>query len=959
MKQLLATFALAALSVTAAHAQAVLGYSASLSQGAYTPLENPTTVFDGSVSDTDGWSFPRYVIGLDGSGNPAIIEDGDSAPGMPIGFDFDFCGKTYTSFLVNPTGYIYLGGSEPISFNPYMGQNFMTYGGDMYIVGVANSNGVGGDTDTRVSYKQLGSGNDTRLVIEFKHLLLESVENYEKVPMDFQLVLYKDGRVENIYSGFSGIAAVGDRLSVGMALRAGKDFVCTSGEGSEMYLSRNARTSYTFASGAADGVTFSLDVPEDCVTPAAQPTDLKLTSTTTEINGSFTPCEGADTYLAVYAEAGKTLAVPADGTVYSAGEDFGEGKVAYVGGGTEFELYGLAGSTDYDFRVYAVGSYGYNGPKYNTVSPLTGTINTKPLPVEDVEFSDTSLDSFSLKVTPNVVDDEIVVIYNSYCERSSFGDHGLFGDIPADVKAGDVLPVPEGYENAWKDYQGMTEPENAGTVAYVGKAGGDIAFSGLAANTLYYVGVYTRNAKGEFTSEPLYTGWSTYMENPYDGNTIMFPRYCMPYGWESSEDGENTFSFRDESFTSFTSEGPSQGTQYIQQSARISKGDAINGKEGWVIPMDIDVKDRHVMARFDYCLVSSPDRFSTTPYNDWAEGDILEVRVSEDNGQTWVPLTSYTDADHPRQEELYSYVSISGDLSDYRGKTVKVQLYWKTFNNAAFGSKMFIDRFSVLQAEFPEVPEVFVGKITDNSAVVAWTSRQTDYELSYKVKGGDVTHIVEVKNAKTYTLEGLEANTEYEVLVRGVLVDEATGEQTGFSEWSDPVCFTTGDYPAVDAPQNVTADTDTFAAVGYVRVAWDKVDEALKYEVAYRLSSATEWTYAETGETSYILTDLKGGENYVVKVRAFCTHDRETAYSAQVRFTAPETVGIEGVDADAVSVTGGHGCIAVTGAGASTAVVCDANGAVVASGEPRARYEVAPGLYIVAIGNRTFKVVVK
>ena len=137
------------------------------------------------------------------------------------------------------------------------------------------------------------------------------------------------------------------------------------------------------------------------------------------------------------------------------------------------------------------------------------------------------------------------------------------------------------------------------------------------------------------------------------------------------------------------------------------------------------------------------------------------------------------------------------------------------------------------------------------------------------------------------------------------------------------------------------------------------MDEALKYEVAYRMSSATKWTYASTEETNCILTDLEGGQNYVAKVRAFCTHDRETAYSAQVRFTAPETVGIEGVDADAVSVTGGHGFIAVTGAGASMAVVCDTNGAVVAYGEARARYEVAPGLYIVAIGNRTFKVVVK
>lgn len=70
--------------------------------------------------------------------------------------------------------------------------------------------------------------------------------------------------------------------------------------------------------------------------------------------------------------------------------------------------------------------------------------------------------------------------------------------------------------------------------------------------------------------------------------------------------------------------------------------------------------------------------------------------------------------------------------------------------------------------------------------------------------------------------------------------------------------------------------------------------------------SSTEWTYKETEDASVMLTDLAAGENYVWKVRAFCTHSRETAYSAQARFIAPDVAGIDSIvedDTDAAYYT--------------------------------------------------------
>lgn len=323
----------------------------------------------------------------------------------------------------------------------------------------------------------------------------------------------------------------------------------------------------------------------------------------------------------------------------------------------------------------------------------------------------------------------------------------------------------------------------------------------------------------------------------------------------------------------------------------------------------MDINDRHLTVDFSYSITESLNRFTSQGYNKWNENDVMEIQVSDDNGETWKTLTTYTHENNPQQQapegseideyhsEAYftqfGYVNISADLNEYRGKTVLVKYYFKTFDTPGFGMKIIIDRVSLKQAEFPEVPVVTVANITDNSAVVNWTSAQTDYQMQYGKVGGDSYTTVNVKDARTYTLTTLDVNTEYEVKVRGLLAD---GEN--YSEWSDVVTFTTSDYPAVDAPENLKSDTETLATLCYVLLSWDKVAEAEKYEVAYRLSSSTEWTYQETDEASAMLNNLTAGENYVWKVRAFCTHDRETAYSAQARFVAPNVVGIDAIGED-------------------------------------------------------------
>lgn len=907
MKKILTTGLLTLLAAGVAQAQVptIFGYSLEEAAGTYTALESPTVIFDGSTL-AEGTDISAYMIHPDG----VQTTDGTYSC-IDLGFELNLAGETFTKFAVSGSGYLLLTNGD-VDFLANMKANYMTYGQGYTVAGMACNRGMNSGLDTKIGYQVSGEGAEQCLTVEFAKIGIHtSFWDPATSYVDYQIKLYKDGRMQLVFNNFESMGeSVNYQLVMG--IRLNDHYVCANGTPGSLTLERDSRNIVNYTYETANGATVNFNGPVDCVKPATQPTELTMTAYSTIIEGGFTPCEDADTYLVVYATGDNTPAAPADQTSYAEGDLIGETTtVAYFGSDTGFKMTDIPGSTKYNFAVYAANAYGLNGPVYNLTEPLSGSIKTKPLGPQSAEFGASTLTSVSLTVQSNENDDNVVVVYTPICYRDSYGDHGLFGAIPADVKTGDVLALPESYDPE-SLYPDEAVAENGGVVAYVGKAGEEpIVISDLKSSTMYYVGVYTIDADGDVcvdylssgSREILITGFSTMLENPWDGNSTSFPRYQLPYGWQTAaEDSGNPY-FRDELF--YSRGALTRGTQAIQQRLTINKGDGVNGKEAWMILPPIDVNDRHVVVDFSYSLVEGLNRFTSQGYNAWLEGDMLEIQVSDDEGQTWTPLTTYTPENNPQQaipEDLdqetatntqYGYVNINADLNDYRGKTVLVKLYYKTFDAPAFGLNMYVDRVKLYQAEFPAVPDVKVNNITESSATVIWTSAQTDYQLQYGEVGGDSYTTVNVKGAMKYELTRLLVNTEYEVKVRGLLED---GES--YSEWSDVVNFTTNDYPEVDAPENLQSDVETFASLGYVILSWDKVDEAEKYEVAYRLSASTEWIYVESEEASTMLTDLEDGQTYIWKVRAYCTHDRLTSYSAQAEFIAPTVLGIDSISVD-------------------------------------------------------------
>ncbi|MDE6682742.1 MAG: fibronectin type III domain-containing protein [Muribaculaceae bacterium] len=874
MKKLVTFLVLTGLWTAGANAQAVYGYSPEVTNGTYTPLESPTVIYNGADEEEPaGASIEGMVFTPSG-----VVKEASEVTGYEIGFDFPFAGKDMKSFAVAGKGFIILGNDE-FQVAPGNSDNFFDAAGFSDALGCVPQRGACGLENTVISYEL----TDDALVIQFENFGMMLTFFGDATPVNMQARLGKNGSISYIFDSLSELTS---NLMLTCAVRQGDLYTCLGGTlDAEITKRYNASDILAIPPTKTPGIT--LLPPVKCVVPSSQPTDLKLSATSTTINGSFATVEDADNYLVVYAATEDFSFEPVNGTYYTTDEELEGCKVAYYGSDDSFTNEKLAGGTTYYYKVYAVNAYGLDGPVYNLTSPLAGNVVTLPAGCE-ASVKDADLTSIAIDAVGNEAGDDIVILYNTYCNRDNYGDKGLFVTPGADAKVGDVLPVPEDY-NPMLSGVTMPAPENAGTVAYIGKAKAGIEITGLDSSTGYYFAVLSRNEEGACSSEIVYLDAATTIVAPYDGNSVNFPRYIMPQGWSTSEANAEarTFAFRDEAFINPRAGSVSQGTQIIQQRAQLTRGNA-EGMTVWMTPQPVDVNDRHIIAKFDVAITESASRFDTHAYNDWAEGDTIEILVSEDNGQTWDAVTTLTPENKPDfgyDEELRvpTYTPIEADLNAYRGKTVLVKFQWTTYTIAGFGANMYVDRFSVEQGAFPDVPEVSVGDVTSETAVINWKSSQTDYELAYSIKGADDETTVEVKGANSYKIEGLTPETEYTVRVRGVLEGE-----DGYSEWSDYVDFTTVGWPAVDAPTDLESNLDEYDTYNKVALSWKSTEEMESFEVAFRESSSTEWEYVTVTEPTVTLENLKAKTRYVWKVRAFCTHDRTTDYSAQANFTTPD-----------------------------------------------------------------------
>ncbi len=669
----------------------ILGYKVAEELQDYAPLaeDERHLIFSGASTETTDAYTASDKMALTPEG---IVSGEGVSEGWEIGFTTPFAGTEYDRFAILMGGALWLGNGE-VDFNAACGAQFLTFAGDWTMFGLSDNFGAGYGPETEIYYGNRGEGDNSELVVEFHKFKFKPTMWDDPFQVDFQLVIDAKGNSSIVFSGFESLGDGNLRLNLGA--RRGESHVSASGTPGHLTASISSvdQVSWT-AAETPDGTTVRFNAPAPCVTPTLQPDGLTLSSTSTSLSGTFEGCEGADTYLVVASPAQTSGSAPVDGRIYVKGDPMGEAFVVSFGPAESFSLDNLPGDTEFTITVYSASSYGPEGPLYNCQTPLVGTVKTYPAPVASASVLGSTLDSITLSVGAVAEGNEVVVLYTPWCDRDNSGDHGLFAVPGPDASVGDLLPIPEGYENPYP-LAGLAEPTDGGVVGYVGDASSPVILEGLEPSTGYYISVLSRDREGRYTTLPLYTGTSTELCAPYDGDSDNFPRFGLPFGWEGSDNGDRTVAFVDALMWDGRTNQLQQGTQFVQQRAQISRGDAYEGKEAWMVTPPVVVGAGKTHVDFSYNMSYGVSRMLTEPYNEWEDDDVLELGVTSDNGASWTPLATYSAGSHPELAENTSYASISADFASTEEQTVRFRLYWHTYMVPPFGGNMYVDRMTI------------------------------------------------------------------------------------------------------------------------------------------------------------------------------------------------------------------------------------------------------------------------
>ncbi len=162
---------------------------------------------------------------------------------------------------------------------------------------------------------------------------------------------------------------------------------------------------------------------------------------------------------------------------------------------------------------------------------------------------------------------------------------------------------------------------------------------------------------------------------------------------------------------------------------------------------------------------------------------------------------------------------------------------------------------------------VQANEITSTSALIEWNTQLCAYrfKVRYRINGTGAWTTVNVGIGQNYIqLNGLTANTEYEVQVRTRC---SADEPAVYTEWSTTQTFTTEN--ACAAPEGVTAVN---LRSNRATIIWNTVPAAFSYDVRYRKSGDTEWMRRNitAPDTSRILTNVSSNTAYEYQVRSNC-----------------------------------------------------------------------------------------
>ena len=164
----------------------------------------------------------------------------------------------------------------------------------------------------------------------------------------------------------------------------------------------------------------------------------------------------------------------------------------------------------------------------------------------------------------------------------------------------------------------------------------------------------------------------------------------------------------------------------------------------------------------------------------------------------------------------------------------------------------------------PLDPPVLNIEPTSSTITVSWDAvpHAEKYSVGYKLASDSDWTNKSVGTNTSYTINGLQANTEYDVRVKAVAATDDPDYKSFFSA-TYPVKTNQTIQPL--AQPVLAVET----AVTIATVSWDAVENAQRYDLSYKPKSATTWTTVDAGSVeSYEIKNLVANTEYDVRVKA-------------------------------------------------------------------------------------------
>ena len=861
MKKLFLLF-IALCALTVAQAQVVSSYTMQATQGTYTEIT------DGTVMDLTGLDLtvedPLTGVAWYPHG---IVTESTTAAGFPIGFDFTFNDMACNQFIIGANGYIALGRDE-ITNDPSHKQHIVSReeGADntMGILPNNFSSGIWVNDSSEYSYKVIGEAPNRTLVVQFKNWAPNFGYDAEEVAsMNMQIRLNETSNTIEFVLGELVYNSDVDRMTR-IALRGYyQDLLClreTTDEDVDpetvamidwVAVPEDYQV-YLGAGMVTSGLTYTFTPPADCVEPSSSftCTGANIKTNSFSMEWDWADFSDADHVLLSLLKSG-TREAPVDGVYYTAGDSLGDALVLAYTTDTIYEMpedIQLEPSTDYFLYVYLANSFCSNGPVYN--SGWYTSFTTKPAMPESIEITNTTTNTLTFNVEANDVDEVFVIITDSIRPNPPYVNVIEFGE-------------PIGYYYNVGDYVG-----GIGRVAYIGPSAENIVVEGLEAGTTYYLRAHSLNRQIGYSSEVVETSDITIATLPWKLDLSNTNKQEIPVGWTSVGSNKQLVA---------TAMKSGYGEESLQFSVQIQPN-TTNGHTTELTSPYIIIDKENALFSFEYNM-NTPGNWGMagTKYDEWNEKDTFAIQVSR-NGGAFETVTLVNSTNNVKVDAITQFVPVTADLSAYLNDTIQLRFYWNCYSSGKV--RLTLEKWNIDEYIAPATPEVKVENITHLSAKVTWRSEQENYEVAYAKTGEEFVTVL-VEGASEYDLTELEAETEYQVKVRGIV---AEGE---YSAWSEVVTFTTTAWPECDAPTDLAAAVEGKTAT----LTWEGTEDHLTWEVRYRDANSTTWITIEgLEEPTTVLENLEEGVTYLWNVRAYCTAGRETAWSAQATFTTGPTV---------------------------------------------------------------------